>query len=580
MTEILVRNFKRIARADLHVSGIALVAGPNEAGKSSLAQAIRGAITGTAIPVESEGKRLTKKDTAPKLVRKGEETGSVTIIGENGKVSMAWPKCEFVSEGKAPPQSSRAAAGLVSFARMREDERAKYLVETLKAYPTRKHLVEEIERAGIDRAELAAKAVWEVIEKDGWDAAYARARERGAKLKGQWEEVAREPWGAEKARDWKPQGWDPRFDDITIETAKAGLEAIEDELAEFDRNAGAESAVHAQLRADADQLEILEKTPAKDLEEIKKRLEEARKERDGLPPAHTAGDPVECIKCGHPQLAVKDGLRTKLVERAELADDEKAARRAAIEAADKKLASLNDEYRDAYNYNADLGRRRDKAAQAKLKLAELTKGRGEADLKKREEIIQRLNRASYNVGLVERRARCRVLQRQIEDSAKLIAILAPDGLRREVAVKALADFNARLAELSAAMGVHAVQILDDMSVVQVTEEGETIPYEVAMSESQKFRTRIVLQVATALVDGSDLVVIDNDVDQDRKFLAGTLRLLAKAGIKAVVTVRADRPQEAPKGLPPGIEGSVWWIGADGVVSPLADILNPQRQAAE
>lgn len=71
---VRIQNFQSIEQADLHVQGFVALAGPNNAGKSAVARAIRGVFANT--PSEA-------------LVRKGATSMRVEVEFGDGR-SVAW----------------------------------------------------------------------------------------------------------------------------------------------------------------------------------------------------------------------------------------------------------------------------------------------------------------------------------------------------------------------------------------------------------------------------------------------------------------------------------------------------------
>jgi hypothetical protein len=580
MPEIFIRNYKRIASADLSFSAIALCAAPNETGKSSLAEAIRAALTGEGIALDGGSERLTKKDSAPQLVRWGEMKGSAMVRTEDGATAMFWPKCEAETDGLTPPHASRMAAGLDSLARMKPEERARFLVGLLEALPTYDELLEALTAAEINKAEEVAKAVWSIIEKDGWDVCQKKAKEKGALLKGRWSEVTGENWGAEKAAAWQPAAWNPKWDALTPEMAEAGLAKITAELAAFDTKRGAAGADRSALETKAARLPELEaaKATLPDLEAIGQALIAAEEARKALP--QSAGDPEvthPCPECGA-VLAVAPGQTPPWKKASGKAPTKTEVQRIAKAIADANTAllsakrAMDEANRTVIQHDADLRAAQD-AVEALKALPASEGGTDEA----RAFIVARIAQATAVGKMIVARIRASEVDAQVRANIALVGILAPDGLRQQKLATTLAEFNEALGVLSVYMGCGHVIVRPDMAIMVAREAGEDAVAYWQMSASQQFRTRIVLQIAVARLDGSSMVVIDNDVDQDSRWLKGTLRLLLKAQIPALITVRADRVEDMLdlSGAP---EGAIkeYWIRGDGMVVPTTDLV---QQAA-
>jgi predicted ATPase len=82
MISVRVRNFRGCAKAEIVCDPIALVAGHNTAGKSSLAMAVGAALVGTTRPLNI----VSKKD-APALVMTGASEGLAELTAEGGGIA-------------------------------------------------------------------------------------------------------------------------------------------------------------------------------------------------------------------------------------------------------------------------------------------------------------------------------------------------------------------------------------------------------------------------------------------------------------------------------------------------------------
>src|SRR6185369_15567226 len=118
-----IRNFRGIASADLDIDKICLAAGPNEAGKTSTAQAVAAALTGEPMPIKG-----VSKASAGLLVRSGAANGSITLASQNGQTNIVYPSAKVKTEGVAP-YASHFAAGIQSIVTMDDKDRIKILTE-------------------------------------------------------------------------------------------------------------------------------------------------------------------------------------------------------------------------------------------------------------------------------------------------------------------------------------------------------------------------------------------------------------------------------------------------------------------
>lgn len=554
--KISVRGYRRIARADLDLSPIALVAGQNGAGKTSLFQAVAAALTKNTTPMG-----IAKKD-AGFLVHRGVGAGSVKVTTEGGHVQIDWPECKGTYEGQDPPRASTFAAGTECILDLKSDARAKALAGYVNSAPVITDLYDAMNDAGF--TDDAVRKTWEAIEADGWDAVHRKSSEFGANLKGQWEAVTGERYGSAKAADWRPDGW-------TDELAAADLSSLEREIAEAKATLEktiATSAVSAdeikRLRADVAAFEPTALEKMRDaISGAREAVEEAEKERAALPAAD-ADEGIPCPSCGTHLMvdrAYKGPTTLKLAEKVTEADLKK--RRTARAEADGKCERLRGDLATLQTSLAGLENKQRAAELAQKRLAEVggadapAGGATAAEVDAAREAVAKAEKAHAAANAKLRADR---IHGQIARNAKLIEILAPDGLRRRKLAAGLESFNADLAELCASAGWPAVRLDEELSAHYGAE-----PYW-NCSESQQMRVRITLQVAIAQADQSSAVLIDRADMLDQKGRNGLFGMLKAAGLPALVLMTANVPDKVPDLRRAGLGASYWLDG--GALSPI------------
>lgn len=560
MPDIYVRFYRGIDSADLSFNRIALVGAPNRGGKSSLAEAVRAALTADPLPLDGAGERLTQKESAPLLVAKGQEKGSVVLALNASTSSLTWPNSEYVAAGERPPRSSRIAAGLESLATMKAADRALFLINLLKALPTKEELMQAVDAAELGSAEAVVEDVWKEIQRIGWDAALKDWQTRGAERKGQWRETTGDTWGADKAANWAPVGWNPKWDALTVEQAVAGTAHVAEELVEFDKH-------HVRLDMGIDQLKILaemlpdlEAQVLPDTTALGESLVAAETARAALPPTPDEAEEIHPCPLCQGGLAVAMGATPpwRLPTVSKPTKKAVEAMRERIAAANANVCKAKNALAQAHVAIAAHRKALEAARGAKEKLQTAQPPTGEAE---RADLVGRLRRANEVGGLIRTRLRAAALDAQIREGCKMIAILKPEGLRQTKLADVLQAFNDTLRTLSEYMGlVEPVSIRPDMTI------WDDRPYWL-MSGSQKFRARIILQCTVAHIDGSAMVVIDSDVDQDKEWLKGTLQMLRQLAFPALITVHADTITEMPPAPPAASGHAIYWI-VDHVVRKL------------
>ncbi|MCA1973637.1 MAG: hypothetical protein LDL44_12430 [Caenispirillum sp.] len=581
LLKVQVRNVRAVERADIETSRIALLCGQNEAGKSSILMAAGAALCGRHLPQDD----MTKADV-PLLVRSGAAGAKVRVTGPHGSVAVSWPKMEAASEGVEPPHASLIACGFEHPLRMGPRERAKLFAGVLKSDPDKSDLAAAL-RDAIEISDEGIDALWAKVEKLGWDGAWKEIGERRAKAKGRWEAATRTQYGANKAKSWEPEGW---RDDLE------GLDES-DLIARVPKAQQAIDAAVAAASVDAATMESLREAIAagpKDSEKdaaaqawqnavaVLRRAEDARK---ALPPAEGGEAGLPCPHCGGAITVRQDlGGPVLVATPAGAIDDaETDRRRKAIASADKVLAAARKAHDDTHRAVVEIGARGLKAEEAKRALEKAEKDRAAAgnvapgldvDGAKRQH-----TQALADLDMWRRRREADLADAEVRRMDAIAGVLAPTALRQEKLQRVLGSFNdSFLAPICEAAGWKPVVLRPDLSV---TYGG--CPY-IMLSRAAKCLVGVVLQLAIARLDGSQVVIIDDAdvlVGPHRRAL---LNAVVAAGLPyALIGMAVSRPDQVPDlaGLTDAdgeVLGTTWWI-ADGTAVPRAEALPPMQEAA-
>jgi hypothetical protein len=559
-----VRGYRGVERADLDVETIALLAGPNGAGKSSFAQAIGSVLTSEAIPM-----RGVNKSAAGVLVRASEAQGAATVEWPDGVARADWPACTRRTE-RTPPEASRYAAGLVSIADLPPAERVKLLSEFLHADPTR----DDLRMAIADHPELDTKnttdTIWELVERDGWDAAVVRRRDMGAQLKGSWRTTTGgQSYGSRIAASWRQELADERRNESEliseVDKARAALEVAIAAAA----TSGVERKNLERLAAASDDRARAFHEAGATVADAELALAEAVKRRDALPPAND-DRASPCPKCGV-LLLVRAGdhlLANPVFEEAPagLADTELRARRLAIAQADGQVANRRDAVHTAQRNRAEAEAGLKASQNAKHELDALPPATA-ATIDVDEARHELAARQEY-LDAVRTKRKADVIAAQIAANEIVIDIISPDGLRARKLARVVESFNnGVLAPLCDAAAWRAVEINDGFDLTYGGRQYSLL------STSEQFRVRATLQVAIAQNDGSAMVIIDAADVLDGPGRGDLIEMLTKAQIPAVVCMTFSKREQAPD-LAAARRGRSYWIEG-GVAAPLS----MQAQAA-
>lgn len=551
--EIEVKNYRGVTEASLSLAPIALVAGINGAGKSSIAQAVAAAVTQNAAPITG----ITKA-AAGQLLRDGTKRGRCVVGDDTGNATANWPGASVSAEG-TPPWASDIAAGITSIVDMKPKDAAALLISAMEAMPTHADLAAALPNVS---AEMVA-AIWEVIEKDGWDAAHKRSQERGAKMKGAWEYITGENYGSAKGAKWEAPFLNELPEGVELDQLEEVAEAAKQSL---------ESAISKQGAAQSDIDRLSEKAAAglkagetlasaeAQLVELQAAQDEITAQLNALPRPENGESYIECPHCkGHLVVVSRSEVRAPSTG---IGEEENAARVEAITAKTNEYEKARQATSQVSQEMGVLRRLQQDGSAAAKQLDSMPRGEVTADdiAKARahaEEAAEQV--IKYNAA-VKAENDARSMHEQIVNNVLILDQLAPNGLRQKVLAKKMAEFNGMLSRLSASAGWPAVTLADDLSASL----GER-PY-ILLSESEKYRVRAVLQVAMADLDGSDLVIVDAADILDRLGRNGLFKLLAGTSMRALVCMTMNKVEDVPNLAAAGM-GASYWLN-DSVLSPI------------
>lgn len=550
MITIELNDYRGCASARVECNPIALVAGRNAAGKSSLAQGVGACLCGK-LPAPAGGPR----NLGGLLVRTGAGSASISVRSDDGVARIIWPSGQGSAEGHAPT-ASEWAAGLDSIVYLSARDRARVLSDVLHAAPTQDDLDEAMAAAGVTGK---SAQIWKQIEGHGWDGAHAGWKDQGAMLKGQWQQVTGVRYGSRVGASWRPDlaGLDEAEIAGAVQRAQAGR----------DRAIAAEAVSEAERRRIEEEADLLDDR-RKALAEAERSVADAEKvyaamrdARAALPPAELAHT-VPCPYCSEPIVVERDVVEVRLLRATGKRTDEHDARsrRHAIAEAEGKMANASDRLNIA---------RKDAAGRAALVEASERYAERLANWPRAVEHTITRAEAEEVVAAAQKRLReCQAkikaddIHDQIEAGERIIELLAGDGLRRDKLGRVLAAFEGSMKQLSDEAGWSPVSITLDTGLLY----GDR-PY-FLLSASEQFRVRVVLQLAMAQIEGASLVVIDGADILDGPARSGLIAMLSACGIPALVCMTLSRIELMPD-LAEAELGSSYWIEAGVIDRPAA-----------
>ena len=566
--KIEISNILGLARADIVCSTqVMVIAGNNEAGKSTLSDAISMALIGAP-------RRVKLKKDLGQLLHDGAAKGRVTVIAGGEAIGdFKLPGGQHLQgENIAGVQFVEFVLDPSLFARQTPDDRRTTLfrLTNCKASPDATEAL-LIKRGCNEKMAAEIKPMLRA----GFPSACADAKERATQAKGAYRSVTGENWGSNQA-----EGWEPAMPTVTVDAddlaaSKARLETLVTDLAEAQESLGAAKQAAQGAEQRAANITRLEDVAAqserratklsvdeKDLAEWSEKLANAEAAASGAP----AITPHECPHCqGLIELFKADqGSRIEL--RAHIAQeniaDPDAGRRAAEYCGYRDSAQ-----RAVANSKRDLQASQDAAAQVVALKSEQGKAPSVTAIENAEQLINELrqdrDKLSAKVTALEEAERAiagrvTLIEQAANHHAEVKAwlliadALAPDGIPAEILSSALTPVNDSLAMLAGLAKWKKVQITADMDV---TIDGRTYGL---CSESAKWRADTLIALAIAQISQLRFVVLDRFDVLDlagRSQLLGMLVELAK--LKAMDTMLMCGTMKAiPKGLPPQVT-AVW-----------------------
>lgn len=535
--KIKIRNYRGVSSADLEHNKITLIGGDNHAGKTSIGEALGAVLTGDVFRRPDILKKHIKG-----IVRDGAKAGAAEVQIGDITARADWPDCKY-SAGNIR-NISNIAAGMDSLLKMKRTERAAIIAKFINAEPTPADL--EAELNSFDIGPEITEGLNKKIKVSGFDSVCSVAKEKGTKIKGQWEEAAGEKYGSEKAKNWYPGAF---YSALDAKTEDELIKTVED--CQRDVTAGIAAAAVSGLAIDTlrksasmkDDLKNYTKMLSENLKitedggrELQKELYKLTEEKNEIACPHCGG--MVNFENGKliPAPALTDSeiyAKDKAVEDIKNAIDKN---RVKIRAVTSDLAGKEREYKDAI------------AAEIELKKA----GGGKNWAGNLEDCRKALENAESDLKAWRAWKRTGELNEFIKKNKIIVDILAPSGLRQTKLIKALAPFNKSLAEIAEIAAWPSIRIDKDYNIFY----GERLS--VFCSTSEIFQINVVLQVALSILEKSIAVIIDGaDIIVNPITRNGLFTMLLKYQIPAVVLMSLKDKKE----LPPldKVGGRSYWI---------------------
>ena len=216
-----ITNFLRLRRlkVDLKEPVIHLFAGHNEAGKTSLQEALRYCLLG-------ETARISMKRDYKLMITDGAKEGQVKVVMDTGMYQRDVATAKGTAESLEPPVSLEYLLDATRYGWIDAKKRRKFMFGLLGITINRELVKERM----MDR-EIPEPVIDKILPslRAGFDAAHEEAKKQATLARGEWNGVTGERYGAEKAKTWKPEF--KTIDDDTLKFCEDDVEKAENDYA-------------------------------------------------------------------------------------------------------------------------------------------------------------------------------------------------------------------------------------------------------------------------------------------------------------------------------------------------------------
>lgn len=215
INHISAKHFIAVRNIDVALeSPVSLFAGKNEAGKSSLREAVTAVLTGDV-------SRVTHKKDYAALVTDGKKRSEIVLSTDHGDAQMTFPDGKHIGL----PIHMEAIPYVVSpeyFASQKEADRRTFLFHLTGLAASGATVREQLISRKCDEKKI--ETVLPML-RSGFPAACDFAKDKARTAKSDWKSITGEQWGSDKAEGW--EAGVPDFDAKRLGTITAELPAIE-----------------------------------------------------------------------------------------------------------------------------------------------------------------------------------------------------------------------------------------------------------------------------------------------------------------------------------------------------------------
>lgn len=507
ITRISISNILGARSIDIRPTApVLLVAGANGAGKSSVQEAVRMAITGETV-------RVSLKKEYPQLITEGEKAGCASVELDGGRASVALPSGAHEAEGTATSAALPYVLDAQRFASLDATQRRAMLFWLLGIETTHIAIAERLKQRDCDAAKIEAVTP---ILRAGFDAGHKHAKEMTSQARGAWRAITGETYGDKKAEGWAA----PAVELVppgAIQQAERELAVLGDNISAAQRRIGAMNAEIGQARQQSARIGDLN-ARAEKIGRIKEKLDRDQSELNQwsgrlaeLPPPPGDIDPRPSMTC--PDCGVILILRNGALEHytSPVADDMEAAtkRKQWQDAVALYSRSVDNDKRDLADAESAVAALKEIAAEppaptdeelddAKRQLADL-----QTDRQKRADELTALCARKLAADAADGKTKAAAGHHaDVQQWSAICDALSPDGIPAQMVSEVLDPLNKRLAEDAGWAEWAAPRIAADMSIT-----ANSRAYDL-LSESERWRVDALIAASVACFSGLRMIVLD------------------------------------------------------------------------
>ena len=524
------------AEVEIPEGGIVEIAGPNAAGKSSVAAAVQAVLAHESNPLGIPAAQARRV-----YVHEGADYGEAVLYGDDAGVTT-WRPGNGTIDTYGAPMSCPEAVGLVDFtARTGAKQRAEQLQAALLPPPeTIMGAVRDALAHYLDPDDVDGVTV--MIVERGFEATAEVYADRARRAKQEWREITAQTWGIKVGSDWRPAGWQADYDSMTVQQADEAVVAARDALAalhtvkavsqvDVERGKEARRAVPA-LKELLNDLDTESRGAAIDVQNANTDLSTlvadiARLERllEGLMRVQRCPhcDGAIVVDAGTVKAPDDGHLESAFVE----AREGLAAKRTELDKAQAALKAATAASHTAHRAMED-ARLEVRKAQEQANLADMDATPDHAtDIASAESAVED---ARDVVRLVKAASDADRLHATIVRYSEAAKAIGPQGVRQRMLADGLRSMNAGLRRISQMTGWAPMEVDERGGMTWATR-----PVQMA-SESERWRAQASMQLTIGAMTQSRAIVLDRvDVLDDRSRLAKALKGVAeKTGLGIMI----------------------------------------------